>query len=470
MNFNDAAHHVGKIFPYFYYNYQPKNMQNIQYPIKFSFRITTLSNDFKAIDATGATIAYVRQKMFKLKEAITVYSDTSKTQVLFTIKANKWLDWSAAYAMFDANGTEIGKIARKGWKSIWKAEYDIIDQNGKQQYKVKEASAWTRVADSLIGEIPVIGSFTGYMFHPTYNVTDVNGDIVAKLKKKASFFGKEFEVEKITENTEPIIWGMDSPAITFEDQDDSFMQLRDDMDFDVIVLDAGHGGKDPGSMNRSMGLREKDIALSITLKVGEYIEQNLPDVDVVYTRTEDEFIPLEERGLMANRAGGDLFVSIHANSVNTPNASGSEIFFLGLERSESALDVMKRENSVLELENGNGTLELSEEELLIYELANSGNIAVSERIAAMVENQFRARAQRRSRGVKQARLVVLWHASMPAILVELGFLSNPQEARYMNSDYGQSILASAIFRAIRDFKLEYDKSMRQPVQNSASNE
>lgn len=278
------------------------------------------------------------------------------------------------------------------------------------------------------------------------------------------------EVEETTGNTDPIIWGMESPAITFEDQDDSFMQLRDDMNFDVIVLDAGHGGKDPGSSNRNMGLREKDIALSVTLKVGEYIEQNLPDVNVIYTRTDDEFIPLEERGLMANRAGGDLFVSIHTNSVSTPNASGSEIYFLGLERSESALNVMKRENSVLELENGNGSLELSEEELLIYELANSGNIAVSERIAAMVENQFRARAQRRSRGVKQARLVVLWHASMPAILVELGFLSNPQEARYMNSDYGQSILASAIFRAIRDFKLEYDKSMRQPVQNSASNE
>jgi len=174
-------------------------MQHIQYPIKFSFKITTLSNDFTAIDATGATVAYVRQKMFKLKEAITVYSDTSKSDILFTIKANKWLDWSAAYAMFDANGTEIGKIARKGWKSMWKAEYEIIDQNGKQQYKVQEASAWTRIADSLVGEIPVVGFFTGYMFHPTYNVTDTNGDIVAKLKKKPSFFGKEFTVEKLSE-------------------------------------------------------------------------------------------------------------------------------------------------------------------------------------------------------------------------------------------------------------------------------
>ncbi|WP_194850060.1 LURP-one-related/scramblase family protein [Nonlabens antarcticus] len=174
-------------------------MKNIQYPIKFSFRITTLSNDFTATDATGSTIAYVRQKMFKLKEAITVYSDTSKNQVLFTIKANKWLDWSAAYSMLDANGNEIGKIARKGWRSMWKAEYNIIDQHEKLQYRVQEASVWTRMADSLVGEIPVLGFFTGYMFHPTYNVTDVNGDIVVKLKKKPSFFGKEFEVEKLSD-------------------------------------------------------------------------------------------------------------------------------------------------------------------------------------------------------------------------------------------------------------------------------
>ena len=99
-------------------------MNNLQYPIKFSFKITTLSNDFTARNASGQTIAYVKQKMFKLKEAITVYSDESKSQVLFTIAANKWLDFSAAYSMTDASGNEIGKIARKGWRSMWKAEYD----------------------------------------------------------------------------------------------------------------------------------------------------------------------------------------------------------------------------------------------------------------------------------------------------------------------------------------------------------
>ncbi len=189
---------IAKNIGYFYFTYSIQQMKHIQYPIRFAFKITTLSNDFTATDATGATIAYVKQKMFKLKEAITVYGDTSKKNVLFTIKADKWLDWSAAYSMFDASGNHLGKVARKGWKSMWKAEYNIIDQNEKQQYKVQEASAWTRVADSLMGEIPVVGFFTGYLFNPTYNVTDVNGDIVVKLHKKPSFFGKEFEVEKLS--------------------------------------------------------------------------------------------------------------------------------------------------------------------------------------------------------------------------------------------------------------------------------
>lgn len=174
-------------------------MNNLQYPIKFSFKITTLSNDFTAKNASGQTIAYVKQKMFKLKEAISVYSDESKSQVLFTIAANKWLDFSAAYSMTDASGKEIGKIARKGWRSMWKAEYDIVDQNNQPQYKVQEANAWVRVADSMIGEIPVLGAFTGYLFNPTYNVTNKAGQIVVKLKKMPSFFGKEFELEKVAE-------------------------------------------------------------------------------------------------------------------------------------------------------------------------------------------------------------------------------------------------------------------------------
>ncbi len=171
-------------------------MKNIQYPVKFTFNITSISNDFTASDATGAVIAYVRQKMFKLKETIVIYSDRSKSNVLFTIKADRWLDWSAAYSLRDANGSEIGKIARKGWKSMWKATYEIFDQHKNIQYHVNEHSVWARFADGIAGDIPILGFFTGYLFHPSYDVSDLKGNVVVRLHKRASFFGRRFEVEK----------------------------------------------------------------------------------------------------------------------------------------------------------------------------------------------------------------------------------------------------------------------------------
>lgn len=239
--------------------------------------------------------------------------------------------------------------------------------------------------------------------------------------------------------------------------DEEYDRISENFVFDTVVIDAGHGGQDPGSIGHG-NIYEKRITLAVAKKLGGYIEEHLPDLNVVYTRDDDQFIELAERGRMANRAEGDLFVSIHANSYSrNPNVRGSEVYFLGLARTQSALEVMKRENSVLRMENGNGQ-ELSDEDLIIYELANAGNLTVSERIAEKVEHQFRARAGRHSRGVKQAQFVVLYHASMPALLVELGFLTNPDEARFLDSDYGQAIVASALFRAIRDYKEEYDRS------------
>jgi N-acetylmuramoyl-L-alanine amidase len=282
------------------------------------------------------------------------------------------------------------------------------------------------------------------------------------------------EIEQITRGVEPIVWNSaDSEIEDFFDDiedDDTFLRLRDHDGFNVIVLDAGHGGRDPGARGVN-GVWEKDVVLPITLKVGEYIKQYLPEVEVVYTRTDDTFVPLSERGLIATRAKADLFISIHANSAqNSPSAHGTETFFLGLARSQSALEVMKRENSVVDLENGSASLDLSEEELLIYELTNAGNMAISERIATNIEDQFKNRVNRRSRGVKQAGLEALWHASTPAVLVELGFLSNSQEARFLTSEQGQTLMASAIYRAIRDFKLEYERSLRPNNRNQASNE
>ncbi len=240
--------------------------------------------------------------------------------------------------------------------------------------------------------------------------------------------------------------------------DTIYQRIKDKIKFDVVVLDAGHGGHDIGAIGRN-GTYEKNVALDIAKKVGGYIKENLPEVEVVYTRDSDEFVELEERGSIANRAEGDLFVSIHCNSAHSSRAYGTETYFLGLERSQSALEVMKRENSVINLENGNDQETApSQEDLIVYELANSGYIANSEKLAAMLQDQFKNRAQRRSRGVKQARFVVLYHASMPAILIETGFISNPSEQQYLTSDYGQSIIASAIFRSIRNYKEDFERS------------
>lgn len=172
-------------------------MKNLQFPLNFKFKIGTLSNDFVASDATGATVAYVRQKMFKLKEDILIYSNESKSDTLFRIRADRWLDFSAAYSFTDREGKEMGKIVRKGWRSIWKTSYELIDQHQNIQYHVNEENAWVKVWDSLLGEVPLLGMFTGYFFNPAYLVTDLQGNVVAKIKKQASFFGRHFEVSKL---------------------------------------------------------------------------------------------------------------------------------------------------------------------------------------------------------------------------------------------------------------------------------
>lgn len=277
------------------------------------------------------------------------------------------------------------------------------------------------------------------------------------------------DLEYLTKELEPVIWsrftvneesllvGNSGPGIGDEFDLDEYEQTKSQMKFDVVVLDPGHGGHDPGSIGYK-NIKEKDVVLSIAKKVGGYINEYLPDVKVVYTRDDDRFIDLEERGSIANRAQGDLFVSIHCNSNHSRQPYGADVFFLGLESSRTALEVMKRENMVIRQGDSNEQQELSPEDLLIYELQNSGYIATSERLAGMIEYQLSERAKRRSRGVKQARFVVLYHASMPAVLVETGFISNPSEARYLATDYGQSIIASAIFRAIRNYKEEYERN------------
>ncbi|MDR0802843.1 hypothetical protein [Fluviicola sp.] len=179
------------------------DLQNLNYPLKFTFKIGTMSNDFVIEDSNSSTLAYVRQKMFKFIDEIQVFTDTSKTNLEFTIKANKWIDFSATYVFTDKNGIEKGRVARKGWASIWKARYDVYDQNQHLAFHIMEENAWTKVFDSIFGEIPVLGIFTGYVFNPKYIIGRPDGSKVMRLKKNASMFGRKFTLDKIgaTNNT-----------------------------------------------------------------------------------------------------------------------------------------------------------------------------------------------------------------------------------------------------------------------------
>lgn len=225
--------------------------------------------------------------------------------------------------------------------------------------------------------------------------------------------------------------------------------------FRTVVIDPGHGGKDPGAIGKSV--MEKDVVLAIGLKVGEYLKREMPDLNVVFTRTTDTFVPLDERAEIANRAKADLFVSIHANSISNPRIYGSETFVLGLHRSQENLEVAKKENSVIVLEDDyttkyEGFDPTSPESYIIFELMQNVYLDQSIAAASLIQDQFENRVGRLNRGVKQAGFLVLRKTAMPGVLVEVGFLSNRNEERFLASEEGQAYLASAIFRAVRDYK------------------
>lgn len=171
--------------------------KTFEFPLTFKFKIGTLANDFIATDANENTLAYVRQKMFKFKEAVKVYNNDSKSNVLYTINANKVIDWSASYFFTNSEGSQIGHVGRKGFKSLWKAHYEIFDENGTSDFIIQEENPMAKVFDALLSEIPLLGIFTGLLFNPRYGVKNNQGETVVRLSKKASFFGRKFEVQKL---------------------------------------------------------------------------------------------------------------------------------------------------------------------------------------------------------------------------------------------------------------------------------
>ncbi len=228
---------------------------------------------------------------------------------------------------------------------------------------------------------------------------------------------------------------------------------------DTVVLDAGHGGWDEGAFGIA-GLLEKNLALKISEMVGARLEKEL-GINVVHTRSDDRFVTLAERGHIANQAGGKLFLSIHANSAKARSARGTETYFLGTHRTDSARVVMERENEVIKLESDqNQYIKFDNATLAQQALAQSSFMRHSEMLADAMQKQFTDAVGRKDRGVKQAGFYVLFGASMPAVLIELGFLTNPFEEKFLSSKDGQTSMANAIFRAVLNFKQDYEKSLQ----------
>lgn len=229
----------------------------------------------------------------------------------------------------------------------------------------------------------------------------------------------------------------------------------------TVVIDAGHGGKDPGCIGHG-GEYEKNIALNIALKLGQFLKDSLPNVNVIYTRTDDHFIELWKRADIANKNKADLFISIHCNASTNKSAHGNETYVMGLHKTDDNLNVSKRENQAVTLEDNYQENEEylgydpnSEEGHIILSLFQNAHFQQSLMLAENVQTKFKENILMRNLGVKQAGFLVLWKTSMPSVLVETGFLTNPKDYSFLNSHFGQEKTAWSIFKAINHYNLLY---------------
>jgi len=247
----------------------------------------------------------------------------------------------------------------------------------------------------------------------------------------------------------------------------------------TVVIDPGHGGKDPGTVAPGGRSLEKQIVLSVALKLGKLIETTYPDVKVLYTRKTDVFVPLSSRTDFANKNHADLFISIHVNSIrNNTVPSGSETFVMGVDKSESNMEVSKLENSVIAYEDDYNTVYQgfdpnNPESYIIFSLLQNAHLEQSVQFAELIQNVLGRSPITVNRGVKQGGLLVLWRSTMPAVLVELGFLSNAKDRQILISEDGQQKLAAALFNAFKQYKSVHDKqhqSIGSTIDNPENNQ
>ena len=233
----------------------------------------------------------------------------------------------------------------------------------------------------------------------------------------------------------------------------------------TVVIDPGHGGRDPGAVGPSGKNLERQITLSVALKLGKLIENAYPDVKVLFTRKTDTFVPLASRTAFANNNHADLFISIHVNAFRNNTApSGSETFVMGVDKSDSSMEVSKLENSVIAYEEDYSTVYQgfdpnNPESYIIFNLLQNAHLEQSVQFADLVQKSLGRNPISVNRGVKQGPMLVLWQTTMPAVLVELGFLTNAKDRAVLISEDGQQKLAAALFNAFKLYKTGYDTQL-----------
>ena len=237
-----------------------------------------------------------------------------------------------------------------------------------------------------------------------------------------------------------------------------------DIKLRTVVIDAGHGGHDPGALSPDRKLRESDINLAVALELGGKIKERFPDMKVIYTRSKDVFIPLADRASIANRNHADLFISIHVNAAGRKStAGGTETYVMGTDKSESNMEVCRKENSVILLEDNytatyQGFDPDNVESYIFFNLMQNAHFEQSIAMASMVQQELKKGPVPKSRGVKQAPLMVLWRTTMPSILVEIGFITNAADRKAISTSQGKKATANALFNAFCTYKQQYDSN------------
>jgi N-acetylmuramoyl-L-alanine amidase len=248
-------------------------------------------------------------------------------------------------------------------------------------------------------------------------------------------------------------------------------QEKENYHLKTVVIDPGHGGKDSGARGRySM---EKDLVLEISLKLGKYIEKNFPDIQVIYTRKTDTLIPLYKRAEIANKNKADLFISVHINANSNTQARGTETYAMGLHKSQSNLEVAQKENAAILYEEDytkkyEGFDPNSAESYIIFSLIQNAYLKQSLNFASSIQKFFTDKTKLRNRGVKQAGFLVLYKTTMPRVLIEAGFISNPREEDFLNSPEGKEKIAQSIFNAFKEYKEDIESNSAMLTQSNAS--